>query len=70
MTRDEALDLLDDAPFGYEASRLNLLLPQWRAVEIVKNGIKALKPEGNIILPDIFEKRVYQVCLNRKRPKY
>jgi hypothetical protein len=66
MTKEEALKMLEDAPLGDSPSKLNPLLTKTQAVNIVINGIKALKYD---VLPDIFEKRVYQVCLNQKRPR-
>lgn len=67
MTKDEALAMLMDAPCDEEKSRLNPFLTRRQAVDIVYKGILALKTD---VLPDIFEKRVYQVCLDRKRPSY
>jgi len=62
MTKDEALVLLMDAPVDDQWSKLNMLLTRKQAVNIVLRGIMSL-PDGPI--PDIFEKRVYQVCNDR-----
>jgi len=69
MTKEEALKMLETAPRSVEKkSALNQNLTQDQAVTIVVNGIKACR--DNTIIPEIFEKRVYQVCKNQKHPKY
>jgi len=69
MTKNEALEiLLTWEPFvGDGPSALNNLLTERQALDIVIKGIRALKTD---VLPDIFEKRVWQVTRNQKRPKY
>lgn len=67
MTREEALEMLKNAPRTNEPSRLNPSLTCKQGVDIVENAVKAKKPGS--ILDDIIEKRVYQVCLNQKRPR-
>ena len=67
MNKEEALLLLEKAPADDQESRLNPLLTRKQAVDIVRNGVKALKTN---ILPEIFEKRVYQVVYDRKRPPH
>lgn len=68
MTREEALEMLIDAPRTDTPSRLNPSLTCKQGVTIVENAVKAMKPGA--ILDALSEKRVYQVSLNRKRPKY
>jgi len=65
MTKDEALKLLEIAPRSEKPSRLNPILTQAQAVDIVVNGVKSLKSD---VLDSLFEKRVWQVCENIKRP--
>ena len=49
MTKNEAIELLKTAPRNSTPSRLNPVLSQAQAVEIVEKGIVALKTD---VLPD------------------
>jgi hypothetical protein len=68
MTKEEAIELLADAPRGDKPARLNPILTQSQAVEIIEKAI-INKPDG-AILDDIFEKRVWQVVKNQRQPRY
>lgn len=68
MTKEEALELLKDAPYDDKPSRLNPILTQKQAVDIVLKPIEKMKTGE--VLDWIFEKRVYQVTRDQKRPRY
>jgi hypothetical protein len=69
MTAKEAKLLLATAPRATDKkARLNPALSQLQAVVIVENCIKE-KPDDEI-LDHLFEKRVLQVTLNQKRPRF
>jgi len=70
MTKDKALELLDAAPYTSDPSRVNPGLTQIQAVDIIRNGLteRAIKADGNLI--DMYEKRVWQVNKNQRRPNY
>ena len=67
MTRDEALKMLETAPQSDTApARINKALTQAQAVKIVHDAIAT---DGtDYVLRPLMEKRVHQVCQNRKRP--
>lgn len=68
MTRDEALKMLENAPQSDTApARVNKALTQAQAVKIVHDAIATDGPD--YVLRLLMEKRVHQVCQNRKRPK-
>ena len=67
MTREEAIEMLRKAPKGDKPSRINSVFTQAQAVELVLGWVRGLK-EGEV-LPEIFEKRVWQVSKNQRRPK-
>ncbi len=64
MTKNEALKLLKSAPQGDTQSRVNPALTQAQVVKIVENGL----PDGE--LPRLYERRVWQVVRNQKRPRF
>ena len=66
MNKTKALELLSTAPTGNVPARLNKGLTQLQAVTIVRKAVEAGPEE----LSRLIEKRVWQVVLNRKRPKY
>jgi len=68
MTKAEALEMLDKSPCGDCPSRINPSLTQADAVRIVRAGINA--PSIPDPFDGLFEKRVWQVFKNQKRPKY
>ena len=70
MTKQEALEMLKNAPTGNESSAINQLITMTQAVDIVTKGIKALRINDNDEIDEIFEKRVCQVYRNQSRPKY
>lgn len=69
MTREEALELLKDAPNSINhPSRVNPNLTQDQVATIVRNAVEEMS-EGKK-LDDLTVKRVYQVVQNKRRPKY
>ena len=68
MTTKEAQALLADAPRTENPSAVNPSLTQRQAVNIVCEGLA--EDEENSVLSDIYEKRVYQVVRNQRRPRY
>ncbi len=68
MIQSEAIKLLDIAPTGNIPSKVNPSLTQAQSVEIVKAAILDHNPDD--CLNDLFEKRVWQVVKNQKRPRY
>ncbi len=71
MTVKEAKELLKTAPIKGK-SKLNPSFPQTHAIATVRDGLNSYGEENgeDFILPDIFEKRVYQVARNQRRPRY
>jgi hypothetical protein len=67
MTREEGLEMLNNAPVPKGKNRVNPSLSCAQGIEIIKTGI-ASYPPGHI-LSDLMEKRVYQVIRNQRRPK-
>ena len=68
MTKEQAMELLRDAPRDSRPSRVNPSLTRLQVVEIVEESIK-IKEDG-YKLDRLFEKRVYQVCRDQKEPRY
>ena len=68
MNREKALKMLDEAPSGDKPSRCNPSLTQKQGVEIIRKAVLTLDPDKP--LNSIFEKRVWQMYKNQKRPKY
>ena len=68
MDKLQAIELLKTAPRGSKPSRVNPSLTQAQAVEFVEGWIAG--KEDDYILPDLFEKRVYQVARNQRKPRY
>jgi hypothetical protein len=71
MTLIEANEMLSHAPRGDSPSKINPLITQAQAVDIVMRGInngspKVMQSDG-LNLDPVFEKRVLQVCQNRAR---
>jgi len=68
MKKAEAFELLDMAPNDSKPSRINPGLTRADAVMIVRAGV------AHCSVPDpfdgLFEKRVWQVVHDRKRPRY
>jgi hypothetical protein len=70
MDVKEALELLKSAPQSeVKPAALNKVMTQKLAVDIVKKGLLS-RVEANYILDSLYEKRVWQVVKNQKRPKY
>jgi hypothetical protein len=67
MTKAEALELLKNAPRDNKPSKVNPSLTRNISVRIIENGVMN-RPEGD--LPDIYEKRVWQVVKDQRRPRY
>lgn len=72
MTVKEAKKLLKTAPASEKPSKLNPSLTQNQGLDIIRQGIESYEAEhgADFILPDIFEKRVYQITRNQRRPRY
>ena len=68
MTKTEAMKMLDQAPCGESPSRINPGFTQADAVRIVRAGIQS--PQTPDPFDGLFEKRVWQVYKNQKRPKF
>jgi hypothetical protein len=68
MNKKEALEMLDKAPCGDKPSKLNPILSQKDAVETIMSGVMSLRDDTT--LSSMYEKRVWQVFKNQKRPKY
>jgi hypothetical protein len=68
MNRDEALELLNTAQCDSNPSSVNPALTTKQTVDIIRAPIERM-PE-NTTISDLFEKRVWQATLNRKRPRY
>lgn len=69
MTKEEALYMLENTPYKTkEPSRLNPALSQMQGVDIVRRAVLGRKTGE--ILDYLLEKRVWQVCQNKKRPNY
>ena len=72
MTIREALKLLQDAPKSENTpSRVNTNLTQFQAVKIMYTGLFSLLLRNGknfeATIPDLYEKRVYQVVKNQIR---
>ncbi len=67
MTKEEALKMLADAPHTDKPSRFNPGLTCSQGISVIENYVMTLKPGE--ILNVLTVKRVYQVCLNKKRPR-
>ena len=72
MIIKEALELLETAPTGESLSKVNPSLTQGQSVTIIRKGILSYLDENDedYVLSDIYEKRVYQVVRNQRRPRY
>ena len=68
MNKREAMEMLDMSPQTEKPSRLNPSITQKQGVEIVRNGLKD-KPD-DWKLGSLYEKRVWQMFKNQKRPRY
>lgn len=69
MFKAEALKMLDNAPQSDDKpSRLNPVMSQKQGVEIIRKGL-ARWPDDRP-LNALYEKRVWQMFKNQKRPKY
>ena len=75
MKVKEAINILNEAQEEviatnkqYEPSKLNPSLTRLESIIIVRRGIWSMEEDEE--LSDIFEKRVYQVSRNQKRPRY
>lgn len=68
MTVQDALVMLDNAPQSEKPAAINKVMSQKQAVEIVRKGLASwpLTKELNAL----YEKRVWQVFKNQKRPRY
>ncbi len=72
MTIKEALVLLEDAPSDDRESAVNPSFTTSQTLTIVLDGILAYlkKNDEDYVLSDIYEKRVWQVVKNQRRPRY
>jgi hypothetical protein len=71
MTKEEALKLLETAPQSEtKPAAINKVLSQKQAVDLIKNGIFFRFHADNCVLPELYEKRVWQIVKNQKRPRY
>lgn len=72
MTVKEANILLKTAKTGKCPSKLNPSFTQNQAIEIIRKGLVSYgeRRGEDFILPDLFEKRVYQITRNQRRPRY
>ena len=72
MTVTEALELLKTAPKSEKPSRLNPSLTQNQGLDIIRKGVESYgeKHGKDFILSSLYEKRVYQIVRNQKRPRY
>ena len=60
--------MLDKAPQSEKPAAINKVMSQKQAVEIVRKGLAAKDP--NWQLDRLYEKRVWQVYKNQRRPKF
>ncbi len=66
MTKEQALEMLKNAPQGKTPSRINNNLTEMEAVRCVREWVETAT---DMQLNDpLLKKRVYQVCQNRIRP--
>ena len=72
MTIKEALALLEDAPSDDTPSAVNQAFTTSQSVTIILEGILSYlkKNDEDYVLSDIYEKRVWQVVKNQRRPRY
>ena len=69
MTKEEAVKLLKTAPqSNTRMSKVNPGFTELEVVEIVRGGIEDKGSDEK--LRSIFEKRVWQVVKNQRRPRY
>lgn len=64
----EALKMLDKIKITDKPAKINPSFTIRQAVDIVRKGIES--KDGDYELSPIFEKRVWQVVKNQKRPRY
>ena len=67
MTVKEAIDLLENAIDDDSPSAVNPSLTTSQALTII---IKGLPLDYEEVLSDLYEKRIYQVVRNQKKPRY
>jgi hypothetical protein len=68
MTKEEAIKMLESAIGGSSPSKINRNLTRSQGIDIVRKAIEPYK--DGAVLNRLFEKRVWQVCKNQKRPHY
>ena len=68
MLVSEALKMLESAPQSEKPAAINRVLSQKQAVDIVRKGLLSKSPDSR--LDRLYEKRVWQVFKNQRRPKY
>ena len=68
MLVSEALAMLDSAPQGEKPAAINRIMSQKQAVEIVRKGLLSYPLDSKVT--GLYEKRVWQVFKNQRRPKY
>lgn len=68
MTKEEALEMLDNAPGGDGPSRVNRSISKTQGIKIIRDYIETLQPKT--VLKDWMEMRVHQVCKDQRRPRY
>lgn len=68
MLVSEALIMLDSAPQGEKPAAINRVMSQKQAVDIVRKGLLSMSPDSR--LDSLYEKRVWQVFKNQRRPRY
>jgi hypothetical protein len=66
MTKQEAMTILDEAPYDDLPCKINKSLTRKIAVDLVRAYVKEAPEVGNI--PPLMEKRVLQVSQDRRRP--
>ena len=68
MTKEQAIEMLDQSPCGESPARVNPAFTQKQAVETIRAMINVL-PDGSKI-EGLREKRVWQVYKNQRRPRF
>jgi hypothetical protein len=68
MLVSEALEMLTRAPQGEKPARINPVMSQAQAVDIVRKGLLSHPLDSKVSA--LYEKRVWQVFKNQRRPKY
>jgi len=67
MNRQEALELLKQAPCDNKISKVNINFTRAEMVEILRKGFEAMSREK---LSELDVKHVWQVVKDQRRPRY